>query len=58
MGEIEVGVREGSAAWLDVKTKFGRVRNEMTTSDAPAEHADKVEVHANTAFGDVIVRRA
>ena len=58
MGEIEVGIREGSAAWLDVKTKFGRVRNEMAASGAPAEHADKVEIHANTAFGDVIVRRA
>jgi hypothetical protein len=58
MGEIEVGVHEGSAAWLDVKTKFGRVRNEMTASGEPANHADKVEVHANTAFGDVLVRRA
>lgn len=58
MGEIEVGVRGGSAAWLDIKTKFGRVRNEMTASGAPAEHADKVEIHANTAFGDVTVRRA
>jgi DUF4097 and DUF4098 domain-containing protein YvlB len=58
MGEIEIGIREGSAAWLDVKTKFGRVRNEMTASGAPAKHADKVEIHANTAFGDVIVRRA
>jgi DUF4097 and DUF4098 domain-containing protein YvlB len=58
MGEIEVGIRDGSAAWLDVKTKFGRMRNEMTASGAPADHADKVEVHADTAFGDVIVRRA
>jgi DUF4097 and DUF4098 domain-containing protein YvlB len=58
MGEIEVGIRAGSAAWLDVKTKFGRVRNEMTASGAPAEHADRVEIHANTAFGDVTVRRA
>jgi DUF4097 and DUF4098 domain-containing protein YvlB len=58
MGEIEVGIHEGSAAWLDVKTKFGRVRNEMTASGAPTADADKVEVHATTAFGDVIVRRA
>jgi hypothetical protein len=58
IGEIEVGIREGSAAWLDVKTKFGLVRNEMTASDAPGRHADKVEVHANTALGDVTVRRA
>jgi hypothetical protein len=58
MGEIEVGIHEGSAAWLDVKTRFGRVRNEMTASGAPAEDADKIEVHASTAFGDIIVRRA
>jgi len=58
MGEIEVGIREGSVAWLDVKTKFGRMRNEMTASGAPPDHADKVEVHANTSFGDIIVRRA
>lgn len=58
LGEIEVGVRNGSAAWLDVKTKFGRVRNEMTASAAPTDGADHIEVHANTAFGDIIVRRA
>jgi DUF4097 and DUF4098 domain-containing protein YvlB len=58
MGEIEVGIRAGSSAWLDVKTKFGRVRNEMTASEAPAETAEQVEIHANTSFGDVIVRRA
>jgi hypothetical protein len=58
MGEIEVGIRDGSAGWLDIKTKFGRVRNEMTASGAPAEHTDRVEIHATTAFGDVIVRRA
>ncbi|HZC71727.1 MAG TPA: DUF4097 family beta strand repeat-containing protein [Jatrophihabitans sp.] len=58
MGEIEVGIRAGSAAWLDVKTKFGQVRNDMNASDPPAEHADKVEIHANTAFGDITVRRA
>lgn len=58
MGEIEVGVREGSAAWLDVTTRFGLVRNEMTASDAPAADVARVEIHASTAFGDVIVRRA
>jgi hypothetical protein len=58
MGEIEVGVRDGSAAWLDITTKFGRVRNEMTASDEPAANADKVEIHANTALGDITVRRA
>lgn len=56
MGEIEVGIRSGSAAWLDVSTKFGVVRNEMADAEGPGEHDDKIEVHASTAFGDVIVR--
>jgi len=25
-GELEVGIREGTAAWLDVSSKYGRVR--------------------------------
>jgi DUF4097 and DUF4098 domain-containing protein YvlB len=58
MGDIEVGIREGSAAWLDITTKFGRVRNEMTASGEPAQDAVKVEIHGSTALGDVIVRRA
>lgn len=58
MGEIELGIRKGSAAWLDVKTKFGVVRNELTTAGPPGEQADKVEIHASTAFGDVTIRRA
>jgi DUF4097 and DUF4098 domain-containing protein YvlB len=58
MGDIGIGIREGSAAWLDVKTKFGRVTNDMTASAAPATATDKVEVHANTSFGDITVNRS
>lgn len=58
IGEVEVGIREGSAAWLDIKTKFGKVRNDLTESATPAEHVDKVEIHASTSFGDITVRRA
>jgi hypothetical protein len=43
---------------LDITTKFGRVRNEMTASGEPAQDAVKVEIHGSTALGDVIVRRA
>lgn len=58
LGGVEVGIHEGSAAWLDVETRFGVVRNELTASGPPAEPAETVEVHATTAIGDVIVRRA
>jgi DUF4097 and DUF4098 domain-containing protein YvlB len=59
-GGVEVGIREGSAAWLELNTGVGRVYNELATSDAPeaGEPVDRVEVHASTKLGDVTIRRA
>src|SRR5262249_31319234 len=57
-GEVEVGVRQGTAAWIDANTKFGRVRNELTAADEPEASADTVQVHARTAFGDVLITRS
>jgi len=59
-GSVEVGVREGSAAWLELNTGVGRVYSELTSSDAPeaSEPVDKVEVRASTKLGDVTIRRA
>ncbi len=58
-GSVEVGVREGSAAWLELDTSVGRVYNELASTDAPeaGEPVDKVEVHASTKLGDVTIRR-
>ncbi|OXM52891.1 DUF4097 family beta strand repeat-containing protein [Amycolatopsis alba] len=58
MGDIEIGVREGSAAWLDVNTGFGRVLNDMAAAGAPTATTDKVEIHAGTSVGDIIVHRS
>jgi DUF4097 and DUF4098 domain-containing protein YvlB len=59
-GSVEVGIREGSAAWLELNTEVGRVYNELASSDAPeaGEQVDKVEVHASTKLGDITIRRA
>jgi DUF4097 and DUF4098 domain-containing protein YvlB len=59
-GSVEVGVREGSAAWLELNTDVGRVYNELASSEAPeaGDPVDKVELHASTKLGDVTVRRA
>jgi DUF4097 and DUF4098 domain-containing protein YvlB len=59
-GAVEVGIRVGSAAWLDLNTGLGRVYNELTSADAPEadEPVDRVEVHASTKLGDVTIRRA
>jgi DUF4097 and DUF4098 domain-containing protein YvlB len=57
-GDIEIGIAEGSAAWLDLNTTFGRARSELDAADAPGEQERTVEVSASTAFGDITVRRA
>ena len=59
-GSVEVGVREGSAAWLELNTSVGRVYSELDSSDAPEadEPVDRVEVRASTKLGDVTIRRA
>jgi hypothetical protein len=56
-GGLEIGVREGTAAWIDAATKFGRVRNELASADGPGPSAERVEVRARTSFGDVVVAR-
>jgi DUF4097 and DUF4098 domain-containing protein YvlB len=56
-GQLEVGVREGTAAWLDVRATAGRLINELDAADAPAPTAEKVEVRARASAGDVVIRR-
>ncbi|MFB6714772.1 MULTISPECIES: DUF4097 domain-containing protein [unclassified Streptomyces] len=57
-GAIEVGVREGTAAWLDVTSVSGQVRNTLTASEAPEETEDTVKVRARTRHGNIDIRRA
>ncbi|AKJ15845.1 hypothetical protein ABB07_39235 (plasmid) [Streptomyces incarnatus] len=57
-GAIEVGVRQGTAAWLDVSSGSGQVRNTLTTSDSPEKSEDTVEVRARTRHGNIDIRRA
>lgn len=56
-GSIEVGVPEGTAAYLDLSSESGSVRNQLTPTDGPVEDEATAEIHASTGFGDVVVRR-
>jgi DUF4097 and DUF4098 domain-containing protein YvlB len=58
MGDLHIGVAEGTAAWLAVDTAFGRVRNLLDTTDRPADTDETVEVRGHTACGDITVHRA
>lgn len=57
-GSIEVGVRAGTAAWLDAASGHGQVRNALAASEAPEETEETVEVRAKTDWGSIEVRRA
>ncbi|WDO06073.1 DUF4097 family beta strand repeat-containing protein [Streptomyces murinus] len=57
-GAIEVGVRAGTAAWLDVSSERGHVRNTLTASGAPEQSEETVKVRARTRYGNIDVRRA
>jgi hypothetical protein len=57
-GALEIGIANGSAAWLDLHSGFGNVRSELEAGNAPAAGEDSVEVRARTGFGDITVRRA
>ncbi|MFC8193643.1 DUF4097 domain-containing protein [Cellulomonas sp. NPDC057328] len=56
-GSIEVGVPEGTAAWLDVTSERGSVRNQLTPAQGPVDDEDTAQVCASTGWGDVILRR-
>ncbi|WP_016698801.1 DUF4097 family beta strand repeat-containing protein [Actinoalloteichus spitiensis] len=58
LGGIEVGIAAGTAAWLEVATKFGRVRNLLDEASGPKESEVTVEVRARTSHGDITIRRA
>ena len=56
-GDLDVGVREGTAAWLDVRTATGQVHNQLDAADGPEPSVETVEVGARTARGDILIRR-
>jgi hypothetical protein len=57
LGDVEVGIRESTAAWLDVNTRLGRVRNSLGPSEGPQASDETVEVRARTELGDIVIRR-
>jgi Putative adhesin len=57
-GEVEIGIPQGTAARLDLRTKSGVVTNALEPSDGPAEDDETLVVQARTGSGDIMVRRA
>ncbi|MFL5926350.1 MAG: DUF4097 family beta strand repeat-containing protein [Gaiellaceae bacterium] len=58
-GDISIGVRRGSKAYLDCNTVSGDTSSELElTTDAPAGDGPLVEIRAKTVSGDIRITRA
>jgi DUF4097 and DUF4098 domain-containing protein YvlB len=58
LGDVEIGIPEGRAAYLDVRSGAGRVHNDLESAEQPGDATETVEVRARTTAGDVLVRRS
>jgi hypothetical protein len=58
LGGVEVGVRPGIAAWLDLDSSVGTVQNQMEDAGAPEEGQPVVKIHARTSVGPIVVRHS
>jgi DUF4097 and DUF4098 domain-containing protein YvlB len=58
-GRIEVGIASGAAARLHLHTRHGHVHNDLDATAGPAAGDDeRVDVRANTGWGDITIRPA
>jgi DUF4097 and DUF4098 domain-containing protein YvlB len=58
IGALEVGIREGSTAWLDVSSTHGSVHNALDAAGASEPTAETVRVRARTTIGDIVIGRS
>ncbi|NUT93577.1 MAG: DUF4097 family beta strand repeat protein [Saccharothrix sp.] len=58
VGQLEVGIRNGTAAWLDLSSVLGAVHNSLEAASGPDPATETVEVRGRTGYGDIVVRRA
>jgi DUF4097 and DUF4098 domain-containing protein YvlB len=58
MGDLEVGIADGTAARLEVNTGFGHIHNLLESATRPEETDETVEVRARTSYGDITIRRS
>ena len=57
-GNLEIGIADGTAAWLEVNTGFGHVHNQLENATRPNETDKTVEVRGRTSYGDITIRRS
>ncbi|GIM96042.1 DUF4097 family beta strand repeat-containing protein [Paractinoplanes toevensis] len=57
-GGLDIGIAEGTAAWLELNTGFGHVVNHMENTTRPDETGNTVEIRGRTGYGDIAIHRS
>jgi hypothetical protein len=57
-GNVEVGVRHGTAVWLDATSQHGVVRTDLAADSGPAAGDDTLELRLRTGYGSIDVHRS
>jgi len=57
-GELDIGIRDGSAAWLDLESGSGEVHNQLDAADGPGASDETVEVRVRTSGGDIHIHHS
>lgn len=57
-GDVRIGVRAGSAVWLDLTSRSGKTFSELPIEDAPPTADCALNVNVRTVSGDISVVRA
>jgi DUF4097 and DUF4098 domain-containing protein YvlB len=57
-GQIDIGIRKGTAAWLDANSRTGRVHSSLDNQDGPENFDNTARIRARTWFGDIRVHRS
>jgi DUF4097 and DUF4098 domain-containing protein YvlB len=58
MGDLDIGIADGTAAWLEVNTGFGQMRNQLDNTTRPGKADETVEVRGRTSYGDITIHRS
>jgi DUF4097 and DUF4098 domain-containing protein YvlB len=58
LGKLDIGIRDGVAAWLELNTRYGNVHNSLDAAQRPEPGEDTVEVRARSSYGDISIRRS
>lgn len=57
-GSVHVGVRRGTAVWLDASSSYGTVRTDLAADSGPTEGEDSLELRVHTGYGNITVQRS